>query len=239
MSNMGVEVMEFSVPDQTTRYQVLSQEKIATIFPNGYGLVRFRTEIEVLEPDFAGPVHYFGLSKFSPKGKNLGSIKDLCAVPFTRVPEDAFLNYRLLSGPSDQSRMRPTELASQGGEEERIRVVLFEISPPCSPHDKLLYAWEWGFPKLYETAPGKSDDSSFRCIVRFRKLAIELRFAHRDLLAKQEFSSPPSLKVVRHGESELPPLHSEPKDELEYIAYRWELGGADPGDLFYCSWKNL
>ena len=231
--------MEFGVPDQTTRYEVLSQEKIATIFPNGYGLVRFRTEIKVLEPGFAGPVHYFGLSKSVPRDKNLASIKDLCRVPFTSVPEKAFLNYRLLRSPSDQSRMMPTELASQGGEEERIRAVLFEISPPCSPGDKLLYTWEWGFPKLYKTASGESDDSSFRCIVRFRKLAIEIRFVYKDLLTKQEFSSPPSLKVVRHGESELPPLHSEPKDELEYVAYRWKFGGANPSDLFYCSWKNL
>jgi len=232
--------MEFSAPDQATRYQVLSQEKIVKIFPNGYGLVRFRTEIEVLEPDFAGPVHYFGLSKCTPKGKNLGSVKDLCRVPFTRVPEEAFLSYRLLSSPSDQFRMLPTELASQGGEEERIRAVLFEISPACSPGDKLLYAWEWGFPKLYKTGPGENDDSSFRCITRVIKLAIELRFVlRRDLLTKQGFSSPPSLKVVKHGRRELSPSSSEPRDELEYVVYRWELGGANPGDLFYCSWKNL
>ena len=192
--------MRPSVPDQTTRYEVLSQDKIVTVFPNGYGLVRFRTEIKVLEEGFAGAVNYFGLSSSVPRGRRLPSIKDLCRVPFTSVPQKAFLNYRLLRSPSAQSIILPTELASQGGDEEQIRAVLFEISPRCGKGDKLLYAWEWGFPGLYRTASGETDDSSFRCIVRFRKLAVELRFIHRDLTTRQEFSIPPSMTVMRHGE---------------------------------------
>lgn len=231
--------MQFRVPDQTTRYEVLSQDKIVTVFPDGYGLVRFRTELQVLEEGFAGIVNYFGLSNSVPKGRELPSVKDLCKVSLTNVPQKAFLNYRLLRSPSAQSRMLPTELASQGQDEERIRAVLFEISPPCSKGDKLLYAWEWGFPGLYRTASGKTDDSSFRCIVRFRKLAVELRFIYRDLTTRQEFSIPPSLTVIRRGEDKAPATPAEPLQKLEYVAYRWDIGEAQPGDQFLCSWKNL
>ena len=90
-------------PEKGLHYAVIEQHKTATVFPDGYGLVQFRTQLRVLDAAFAGPVHYFGLSATVASGETIPTISDLASVPYARVPHQAFMNYRALP-PSSPER---------------------------------------------------------------------------------------------------------------------------------------
>ncbi|MDD5219802.1 MAG: hypothetical protein PHV11_04450 [Candidatus Bipolaricaulis sp.] len=222
-------------------YHVLEQRKIATVYPDGYGLVEFRTRLRVLHPSFAGPIHYFGLSAAVAPGKVIPSINELTSVPIAVVPHATFLNYRTLPPSSPAKRLYATELGTQAasGDEGRVRAVMFEVSPPCDVGDELSYGWEWGFPELFLVESGASDDSSFRCISPVKQLSLELRFVHPSVRTQREFAREPEMVLRRRGAGAGLSLEPERVTDLEYVSFLWHMEDADAGDEFVAVWTYL
>jgi hypothetical protein len=137
----------------------------------------------------------------------------------------------------------PTQASSRVVREGRIRSFLFEISPRCRVGQEITYGWEWGFPQLFDTTSGKEESSSFECLIPVNQLSIEIRFMHPGVGRRQQFAREPVLtttelaakREAREGLS----FEAAPKEDLEFISYRWQFSKARRGDRFIVKWQNL
>ena len=217
------------------KYSIESIKKVATVYPNGYGLVSFKATIVITEPGFVGPIHYFGLTDTVAEDVVLPPLEVMSRGGALERGEGPHFNYRLLEPLDDTFRMYPVELPEQGT--ARMRTVRFEISPACSVDQRLTYAWEWGFPGMYRVAPGDSDSSGFRCTVPLPDLRIEVRFIHPAIQSQTAFTEEPCLSVVREdGSGTSLPIKRELS--LWHLAFRWSVLNAQPGDQYVASWRT-
>jgi len=217
-------------------YVIHSLKKTATVSPNGYGRISFESCITVEDSDFVGPVHYFGLSNSVPHDLVLPSIERLCLGSPIEGGIGPFMNYRLLS-PKDQTiSMVATELSAQST--ERIRAVLFEMTPPCPSGQKIVYAWQWGFPHLYNTAPEEEDSSGFRCTVLIECLSLDIRFLHPRIGALVKFKEEPILTTTRTQTDAKTRKQAKAIETLNYLSYKWTIEEARAGDQYVVGWRN-
>lgn len=228
------EPLEFHEPMRY--YRVVSQFKQTNVFPNGYGLIRFQTRIQVTDPNFSGPVHYFAFSNSVSNALSLPPVKEVGQGTVLDVGRRSFVNYRLLHPSTKRLGMKPTELQSQST--ERMRVFQFQLNPHCYVGQEIEYAWEWGQPHLFDTMPGSKEDSSYKCVVPTDELQMQLRFYYSAGGKSVSFDEEPvlSYKSVRTGQKVL--LGARGMDSLDYCAFNWVVGRPSPEDQFILSWKN-
>jgi len=216
-------------------YDIQSQHKVVTIYPIGYGIVEFTTEIAVTSASFEGPVHYFGLNDFVPPDVRLPPVDELAmADPSFRGLRPMF-NYRLLAPRARLSTgsVVAHEIAAEST--DRMRVVQFRFMPRPRLNEVLKYAWEWAFPGLFQTIG--EDSSGFRCIRDFWDFSIEIRFVHPGPGAYTAFATggEPTLHVLGLGD-ELAVLPALGVDEVGYRSYTWKLTKGIAGNQYIVRW---
>ncbi|MFC2077967.1 hypothetical protein ACFLTM_04085 [Candidatus Bipolaricaulota bacterium] len=224
------------IPEPMLYYRVLSQSKETNVFPNGYGLVRFETSIQVTRPEFSGPVHYFAFSNSIAASQLLPTVQEVGQGTVLDAGRRPFVNYRLLHPTSRGFGMKPTELRSQSS--GRMRVFQFQVSPRCDVGQEITYAWEWGQPSLFDTSPGAEETSSYRCLVPTDELKAELRFYHPAGGRRVLFEREPALLYRAAQSQEEVVLGARGIELLDYVVFRWLIGVAHPQDQAIASWKN-
>lgn len=228
------DLKQSKIPEPMKCYDVISQDKRVLIYPNGYGLVRFKTRILVKRKDFTGPIHYFGLSDSVPPDVAMPPVSVMCKANLLDAGTRAFMNFRLLSPGHLGFAAHAIELASQST--ERMRIVQLQIEPSSRIGQEFMYAWEWGFPKLFSTGAGSEESSSFRCMTPVRQLSTEVRFLHPGVDQRVEFEKEPALRIVMSDPCQEAVFEAEGFDTLDYISYRWTLGRAKPKDQYLVTW---
>jgi len=221
------------------RYSFVSLAKRAWVYPSGYGHVRFDATLRVGDAAFLGAVHYFGLTPTVPKDQRLPSVQEMCARKLPAAPQQSFMNYGLVGTRPQKLRIAASELPTEGDPGERMRAVLFECSPQCEVGEEIGYAWEWGFPGLYDMSTGVRESSAYKCLAPAAELRLEVSFFSLGVGLRKEFAQEPTAKVTAaDGTKRIPPERIVDED-IDRTTYSWVACHAQVGDRFAIEWQSL
>jgi len=217
-------------------YREIERRKLVIVYPNGYGLVRFKMLIEVTEADFSGPYHYFGISDDVAASTGIPRIDDLRLGTLLDVGYRPFINYHLTSPTQEDSGIVAKEVPSES--DSRLRMVQFRINRPCPVGQMISYAWEWGLPRLFNVEQGACDTSSYKALRPCEHFANEIHFVHPQEGRRVEFKSEPVLHANRTSTGEQYRLEATGFSTLDYLSYRWDLGRIASLDEYIVRWCN-
>jgi len=223
------------ISESKKKYEVEFAKKRATVYPNGYGLVRFDYQIRVVEDAFLGPIHYFGLSDSVPAKLVLPPLERLCAGSQLDVGTAPFMNYKLISSDHYSGSMEARELTQQST--TRMCVALLELTPPAPSGAVLQYSWQWGFPHLYLVEPGSADNSGLRCAVSIEQLSMEVEFAEGRFNSTIRFKTEPILTERNDdGNMESRSFVGKKADDLGCVRYSWVMQARE-GNQYIITWQ--
>lgn len=236
------------LPAVLERYETVNHRKLAEVHPDGYGRVHFECTVRVVHDAFIGVVHYLGLGDSVPRAVRIPPVRQLCRAESGFVRREPYMLFGLLAPAGSTAGLTASEISGlkQAAIEPekmygRFRAFLLEPTPHVRVGQLLTYAWEWGFPGLFDVSTAAEDSSGYESLGGAESLHMEVRFFHTGQDSRYSFASEPRLKVkrVREGKREEFDLEAPPRDQLGYVGYRWEVGRPRANDIYVAHWRNM